>query len=507
MILLAGCILGFLHAAAASPSGSPYAASVVRLVVTYQAWDEDRPWAKRKPEVRIAQALVLDGSRLLTTADIVADATLIRVDVLGKATRALPVVTFVDRDVNLAILSVDDPEFWRALRPAELAAAAPVAGTVRTVRWRDGQIESSATRIKRVIVDSVGGAKFEFPILAAQTDIDGGGWAEPAFADDGLIGITYSQSDQQVRIIPVEIVARFLERAASGRAAPAFPVLGFKWQGSFDPALAGWLGFDGAPRGVMIRQVPWGTSACGVVRPRDVLLSIDGRDIDTSGNYERPGVGNLRFTAVIAPRWAGEEIPLQVMRDGKIIDLRMTLSGFPREGDLVPFQREGPPAYLVAGGLVLRELDVPYLRTWGKDWLRKAPSRLTNLYYYRQEGQSANRRRIVILKNVLPSEYNIGYHDLSDEIVESVNGRPANGIAAVADAFRTPVDGYHVIVLARGAAVREVVLDASRMEASTRDALATYGIPEGVRLADAPPRLADGDCPAEGGLTPSSGSP
>ena len=45
--------------------------------------------------------------------------------------------------------------------------------------------------------------------------------------------------------------------------------------------------------GVLIRQVPWGSSACGVLEPRDILISVDGRSIDAEGFYTDPRLGQL----------------------------------------------------------------------------------------------------------------------------------------------------------------------------------------------------------------------
>ena len=41
---------------------------VVGLVVTHQAWDADRPWAKKNPQTRYANGVVVEGPHILTTA-------------------------------------------------------------------------------------------------------------------------------------------------------------------------------------------------------------------------------------------------------------------------------------------------------------------------------------------------------------------------------------------------------------------------------------------------------
>lgn len=48
--------------------------SVIRVNVTNQAWDFTRPWGKRPPFSRRAVGTVLEGGRVLVTAELVANA-------------------------------------------------------------------------------------------------------------------------------------------------------------------------------------------------------------------------------------------------------------------------------------------------------------------------------------------------------------------------------------------------------------------------------------------------
>ena len=62
---------------------------------------------------------------------------------------------------------------------------------------------------------------------------------------------------------------------------------------------------------------------------------------------------------------------------------------------MIPWRRdEGPPPYLVAGGLVFRELDGRYLLTWGNDWRTKASSQLRYFYDLLRQAQTPNRRSL-----------------------------------------------------------------------------------------------------------------
>ncbi|MFN7975785.1 MAG: hypothetical protein U0166_26160 [Acidobacteriota bacterium] len=463
------------------------ASQVVGLEVTYQEWDQRRPWAKRDPSRRNASAVVLAGPSLLTTAEMVGAATLVKIEKFGRSTQAVAHVAFVDPDVNLALLSVDDPRFFDGLTPVTLAPATPMAEALRTIRWNDQQLESAATRVKRVEVDASLQGSLEHVFLEVQTDLTGGGWSEPVFRGDQLVGLTVSQEDdQRARVIPVEVLSLFCRRARAPEYA-RFPVLGAEWESNADPALAAFLGQAGEPSGIIIRKVPWGGSACGVLEPMDVLLAIDGVPIDAEGFYPHPHLGRLLFPHLLVERHAaGDVVPVKVLRAGHVLDLRMTLRAYPSALDLVPQSNNGGPPYAVVGGLVFRELDVPYLASWGSEWTEKAPAVLRLLHRLDQESQRPDRRRIVVLSSVLPSPYNVGYQDIADAVVESVNERAVQSIGDLVGAFESPIGGFHTITLARTASRREIVLDAGGLSDATAGVLAAYGVPRAVRLPSGP---------------------
>lgn len=474
---------------------------VVGLTVTHQMWDPDRPWAKQNPKTRNVVGVIVEGPFILTTAEMIADATLIQVEKNGLSTRASARPYLVDPEINLALLKVDSTGFFDDLQPALLARETPTRGVLRTVRWKGQQLESLASRVKRFEVQAAHLGYLMHVFLLAQTDLSGGGWAEPVFNNDGhLVGITASQNKkQQVRIIPVEIIAKFLERATAPGPYRGFPVFGALWQVHANPDLAAYLGQADKLQGVLIRQIPWGGSACGVIKPLDILLSIDGKSIDAKGFYRHPQLGQLDFTYILVDEHeVGDKVFVKVIRDGRELDLKMTLRSYPVSLTLIPKRHgEEPPPYLVAGGLVLRELDRDYLLTWGSDWSEDAPLHLRTRYFQQKQAQRPDRRRVVLLTSVLPSPYNLGYQDLTDFVVESINGKRIGSIPAAVQAFENPVEGFHTVVLERNSARREIVLEANGFEAANAEILEHYRIPQASRLPSSV--LPDGgpDCPGD----------
>ncbi len=474
-------------------------ASVVALSVSYQTYDEDRPWAKNGPGVRASSAVVLEDSLLLTRAAAIASATLIHAEKLGDADPRVARVVHVDPEIDLALVTVDAPGFFDDLAPVRIADSVPREGIVQSLRWNNRQLEISTSRVSRIEVARSRYGNIEHAVLIARTDLTDGGQSEPVFSGAELVGLTSSQSEQRAVVIPAEILRAYIDRVRNETDYRGFAVLGASWQYNQDPSLAEYLGLRGEPRGVVILGVWPGGSSCGVLRPRDVLLSLGGHAIDAVGNYRHPRYGRLRFSHLITAEYGpGDTLLARVLRDGSEIDVPIELRRYPSSLRLIAWRRdyEAPP-YLVAGGLVFRELDGAYLRTWGEKWRDQAPVRLVTRIYLESHGQGPDRRRIVLLSSILPDSYNLGYHDLSDRFVERVNGRVADSIADVAEAFEHPDGGFHVVTLEPNDERHDLVLDAATFSAASKRILETYSVLDSVRLGPPLEARPEFDCGAD----------
>jgi hypothetical protein len=401
----------------------------------------------------------------------------------GGAARTPARVVHVDGDIDLALLEVDEPGFFDDLEAVRFARSAPGEGTVNSVRWQSQQFESSESQIAGINVRESPYGSITHAFLSLNTDLSNGGWAEPVFANGRLVGLSVLQEGQRATVIPVEILAAYV-RGARSAGDPGFPSFRPYWQFGQDPALAAFLGLTGKPRGVVIRWIPWGSTGCDALAPRDLILSVEGFALDAMGNFEHPHYGQLAFQHVlVSGHRPGDRVRFQLIRDGETLDLDVELRRNPGADWLIPDHRDqSPPPYLVAGGLVVRELDGNYLRAWGNDWRRNAPANLMQRYDRERESQTATRRRILLLSQVLPDPHNLGYHHLANLALEEINGRRVDSVAAADEAFRHPVGGFHRLKFYRDDLRTEVVIDAAGFEEATTRVLENYDIPARIRL-------------------------
>jgi hypothetical protein len=294
------------------------------------------------------------------------------------------------------------------------------------------------------------------------------------------VGLVVGQRDNVAAVIPASFIRPILEaQRGSYRGLGWFA---FVWQRGRNPALHHFLKQTGEPQGVVIIDAPALGGNAGVLQPRDVLLQVDGFDIDMEGDYIDPAYGKLLLENLATRRhWAGDEIPLRIWREGAVKDVKYRLPKAAYTDDLVPqevFDR--PPEYLVVGGLLFQPLTEPYLRSWGPDWRRRVPFRLA---YYEQQKPTAERPAIVILSMVLPDPYNIGYQDYRFLAVHAINGRRVVTLRDAQQALEHPEKGFHVIDFDRGDSLQRIVLDADTAAAATRRVMERYGITQASVLA------------------------
>ncbi|MCK4563591.1 MAG: hypothetical protein KAU94_02820 [Verrucomicrobia bacterium] len=478
--LIIALLIGISSTAFARPD-HPAEQQLVTVRVTYQNWNEYRPWQKAKPGSRRFFGIVVPGNRILVLAQHLDDATLIQVEKFDRPPRVPARIVHSDPQANLALITVDDPSFFEDLVPADIADIME-GDNYYCASWKSGQLTTASCRWSRVVVRSSFVPHLSYAGIYFITDLKSGGRGEPVFSGNKLVGLIRSQDNDQIIVFPAEMIQAYL-KAVDLPEYPGFAQLSVGWQVNRGRAQAEYLGLDGPARGIRIRNCIAGGSADGILQPDDLLLELDGHPIDSQGDYMHPRYGWLDYKLIAAEgHYAGDIIAARVLRNGKEITLDIPLKNIPESSALIPKTRTGqPPPYLIAGGLVFRELDTPYLRAWGNEWMKNIPARL-RIYTEMESENHSPDKRLIVLADVFPDEYNLGYHDMSQNIVTAVNGRPINSIADMEEAFKHPEGEFHVIEFVPTYGLSKVILDAKEFSAATTRIMETYQIPSRIRL-------------------------
>ncbi len=467
LFLLAG-----MASAAQKPAAFNWESSVVTIETTRNRYDLQQPWTKR-PANNQRTAVVISPKELLTTAEELSDHTLVRLQKGGRGKWWDATVTWIDYHANLAIVVAKEDAFWTGLKPVKLSTAPPDKDKLQIIRWKNGNLEVRKAEFNQFAVDE---GRLTF-VAQLQMDIDsemaGVGWSEPIVSDGKIVGLATGSAGNDKRALPSVFIQRVLnERTRGWRGLGYFP---FVWRPSENPANLAHLKLPGEQRGVMIIEVPKDDPNADALRVHDLLLQVEGFDIDLQGYYRDPEYGLLMLENLSTRnKFAGDTVKLKVWRDGRevTVDYKLPKAEYSRR--FLPDQRfDAPPEYLVAGGFVFQPLDKPLLRTWGGDWKRSAPFRLT---YYDNDAPTKERPALVLLTSVLPDAYNVGYQELRFVVVDKVNGRKIARVSDLVEAFKESQNGFHVIEFVRTDALRRIVVDASKMAEATERVLDRFGI-------------------------------
>lgn len=460
----------------------PLERQIVTVRVTSQSWNEYRPWQKNRPRTETFLGTVIAGNRILTIADDLADATLIQIEKFDRPPRIPAQIAHCDYQAGLALLTVDDPNFFDDLDPVEIAENMD-GEDYYSASWKSGQLTFSACRWSQARVFDSDVPYVSYAGIYFITDLKGGGWGEPLFSGNKLVGITSAQSDSRATVLPAERIQAYL-RATERPVYPGFAHFGISYQYNKGTAQSAYAGQKGLPTGIRVRQCLPGGSAEGHVKPGDILLTLDGHSIDSLGDYIHPRYGPLDVNLIATEgHYAGDRISANLLRDGEEISLEIPLVNTPPSAALIPDERvDTPPPYLVAGGFVFRELDTPYLRAWGNKWYNKIPAYLRCLSEMRGESPTPEQQRLIVLADVFPDQYNLGYHDMSQNIVKSVNGYPIDSIQKMEAAFQHSTRGFHIIEFMPSYGTSTVILDAETFDSATASIMEKYQIPSRIRI-------------------------
>lgn len=458
------------------------AASILEIEVNASRHARYQPWS-RSVRTTFRNGLAIAGERILSTASGLHHATMVRVRKEDRAHWWIAEVVWADHHADLAVLSVEDEAFWRATPAASLAERVPDGGMVRIWSFLDGRVESVPAAVRRLHVPAAPGRLVRHLMLEVTSEPESGASPRIVAAGGEVIGLAAAGDGRRLDAIPAPLMRGLLERKRGDREA-TLSYYPFSWQGTENPATTAYLGLPGAPRGIVVGEVPAGSAFSGHLEPRDLVLSIDGFGIESDGDYLDPIHGPLPFgNLATRGKFAGDLSTFEIWRDGRVLHLDLPLPRASFSDALVPCHTlERPPQYVVAGGLVFQPLTVDYLRIWGEEWWTAAPFRLR---YYTRQPPTPERPHLVVLSQVLPDVFNLGYQDYAFLVVDRINGRIIATLRDVEEALRTPLTplaGDHVVEFLPNHGPTRLVLDGAGLDEATRRVVRKYGLPAARRI-------------------------
>jgi hypothetical protein len=429
--------------------------SVVRLNSTVQGWNAGQPWEKTNPSRRRALAAIVGPQQVLTTAEMVADATHLEFESPDGTLFAPAKIIAVDYEANLALLGPAAPaegdKLFAPTQPVPVAAPAAIGQTLEIYQIEDNGVELRTNGVLQSInlaTNFLPGQAFLTYQVKASMQSAASSYSIPVFNGGKLAGVlsSYNSKDQLCDVAATDIVARFIT-AATAVPYVGFPSLGVAIARTEDPSFRQWLKLTDEQGGIYLSSVrKGGAAAAAGVQKGDVLLAIDQHPIDRRGYYQHPSYGSLSWGHLVRGEKAvGETVKLSLIRAGQPLEVTATLTREDEQAKLVPNYTFGrQPNYLVKGGFIFQELTRPMLEAFGEEWASRAPLDLLDVYENPEKYQD-RADRIIFLSGVIPTPATVGYEPLRNLIVRKVNGTEIRNLKELIAAFKNHPEPLHAI--------------------------------------------------------------
>jgi hypothetical protein len=270
----------------------------------------------------------------------------------------------------------------------------------------------------------------------------------------------------------VPVVHHFLADLEDGKY-DGFPDSGLQTTPLLSPAYRRERGLPEGRAGVVVDLVAPGGTADGIVKPGDVILSVDGLPVANDGTIHVGGA-RVTFEHAFDLKQVGQTVRMAVWRDGR----EQLLTAPSRRIDRLENRRNRygvAPRYVVYAGLVFMPLDTELLKTFGRGWAQSADRNLVWHHLFREAEQPETAdREVVVLLRILRHAANAQLTFSGPVVVESINGVTLRSLGDVVTAFERNQERFHRLEFEGTSGIE--ALDRAKADAAHPEILRQYAI-------------------------------
>jgi S1-C subfamily serine protease len=455
---------------------------VVRLSVTAQVPDYSVPWNPGRITRGVGTGFLISGKRILTNAHISSDARFIAVQKENDSRMYEAKVKFIAHDCDLALLEVPEKSFFDGMSPLSLGGMPSLDSTATVFGYPIGGRRLSVTRgvVSRIDFQTYSHSAADSH-LAIQIDaaINPGNSGGPVLQNNAVVGVAFQGFSGDVAqnvgyMIPVPVIERFLTDIKDGQydryvdlSIRQFPLLNNAYRRA--------MGLPPGDYGVIVSSVLKTSHGDSILRPGDVLLTIDGLPIFSNG-YVEMGDERVRMEEVVERKYKGDSVRLKIIRDRKEIDVTVPLDS-PWPYLIQARRHDVKPRFVVCGGLIFQPLSY--------DFLKASDIKDINIIYHSfnfiNNELYLKTPEIVVLSKILPDPINVYLRDFVNSIVQKINDKDIRTLEDVSEAFKEPADYYVIRLLGKH---RPVVLERKEVEKARNRIINGYGVLKEEYLGD-----------------------
>jgi S1-C subfamily serine protease len=478
-------------AAAAKPDAAASAVvetATVKVFATLRAPDLTRPWAKQSPRQISGSGVVIEGNRILTNAHMVLYSSQVQVQGNQSGDKISAEVVAIAPGIDLAVLKLEDEEFFKTHPPLVRSSALPSAkDAVFAYGYPVGGTELSITKGIVSRIEYVG-YSYDTYGLRVQVDapLNAGNSGGPVVVGEKMIGITKSgiPTAQNIGyIIPAQEIDEFLRDIADGHYDGKFAM--------FDsiptlenPAMRASLKLTPNTEGAVVHEIE-NPAPDYPLKKWDVITKIGDKPIDDEGKIKIAENVRVGFRYLIPQVAKDGKAPLTIIRHGTEMTIDVPLER--HRPKLIPYLNGAYPSYFVYGPVVftpaseelIMALTIPTStaqRANAATIIHSLAILNSPLVTRRSERPTPQQDELVVIPGpFLPHKLTKGYNSPTGHVVKTVDGIPIKNLRHLVEVLRDGTSEFVTFEFAaKGAGA--LVFPRQQMVVATEDILTDNGI-------------------------------
>jgi hypothetical protein len=264
--------------------------SIVYLEISSYGYDQIRPWKNTDIQQKSGVGCATGPYQVITPAWNLTDAKLIKAKVSGQNEYIPATIKTIDYEVDLALLELEPNAMKKPLKPMKFEDKFQ-RGAKLNYYWlnANGDMTTGQGYMDRAdMVRSTVSYAYFLNLIVTNTSQETS--TGQVYCDGSTpAGIScWSKNTTETGLIPAAIINNFLARAKEG-SYPGVPAVGFTAETLLDPTTRKYLKMPATMKnGVQVAGVYNIGTGCDSLKAGDVVLAIDGKEIDAYGKFLYP---------------------------------------------------------------------------------------------------------------------------------------------------------------------------------------------------------------------------
>jgi len=432
----------------------------------------------------IGAGFVIEGNRIMTNAHVVSNSRYLTVERDDDPNKYPAKVLFVGHDCDLALITVDSPNFYKNMVPLKFGGIPELESTVSAYGYPIGGERMSVTTgiVSRIDFQLYTHSSIDQHLaIQISAQINPGNSGGPVMQKTKVVGVAFQGYSGDVAqgvayMVPTPVINRFLKDVSDGRY-DGYVDLGITYGKLQNPAQRKFLGLKDDGRGVLVETVVAAGPCAKILRPGDVLLAIDNHPIASDGNVELEGE-RVEMPEVVERKFKHDSVKFDIWRD------KQSTSGSVQLDTVPPYLMQSHkydvrPRYVVYGGLLFQPLTLDLLEAYQPTDLR-----LRHFFdFYVIDQLYLEHPDVIVLTNILPDPINTYLAPYRGGIVDQINGKKIHTLEELTKVLAEPAERFVIDMIGDGP---PLVLDPKQVEAARERIRIRYNVVREQNLQEQP---------------------